>query len=232
MECWLCYHHMTKRTPLLALGFVALAFAIGATAHGRIGFIHSPESIQGWVGSLGWAAPLIYVALVVFRQFLLLPSAILLPVGGLCFGVVAGTALGTFGIFVSAVMTYLIAGCVGRESVEHWFGNRFRQLRGRLDRGGAVVVGVITAHPMGPMAWCHWGAGLSSIPLRTFAIAVAAGALLRSAAYALVGSTLLAPGSREFYLASSVLLAAILLPLAHPALRRRMLGTSSSSPAP
>jgi uncharacterized membrane protein YdjX (TVP38/TMEM64 family) len=217
---------MTKRIPWMVA--LAVAFAIGLVARRRIGLDYSPESILAWVRSLGWQAPLIYVGLVMFRQFLLLPSALLLPVGGLCFGVFAGSVLGALGIVLSAVMEYLIACQVGRDALEGWFGERFRQLRGRLDRDGAIVVGVITAHPMGPMAWCHWGAGLSSIPLPAFAIAVAAGALLRSAAYALVGSTLLAAGSVEFYAASALLLATIVLPLVHPASRRRLFGTRPS----
>jgi uncharacterized membrane protein YdjX (TVP38/TMEM64 family) len=223
---------MSKRIPFLILGLLAVAFAAGALARGRIGVVHSPESIRFWVQSLGWQAPLIFVALVVFRQFLLLPSAILLPVGGLCFGALAGTGLGAIGIVLSGLMKYLIARSIGRDSVESWLGERFRRFGGRLDRGGPVVVGLITAHPMGPMGPCHWGAGLSSIRLPAFAVAVAAGALLRSAAYALVGSTLLAPGSSQFYLASAVLLAAILLPLAHPALRRRLFGANATATSP
>jgi len=218
--------HMSRRIPFLVAGLVVLAFAAGTLARGRFGVMHSPESIRFWVQSLGWQAPLIYVALVIFRQFLLLPSALLLPVGGLCFGAIAGTGLGALGIVLSGLMKYLIARSIGRDSVERWFGERFKQFGGRIDRGGPVVVGLITAHPMGPMAWCHWGAGLSSIPLPAFAVAVAAGALLRSGAYALVGSTLLVPGSRQFYLASALLLAVIVLPLAHPALRRRLFAMS------
>ncbi len=208
------------------MALVATAFIAGSIARGRIGLELSLESIQFWVDSLGWEAPLIYLGLVIFRQFLLLPSALLLPVGGLCFGVLAGTALGAAGIVLSAVMKYIIARLIGHDAVDKWFGRRFEQFRRYLDRGGPVVVGLITAHPMGPMAWCHWGAGLSSIPFAAFAIAVAAGALLRAAAYALVGSTLLVPGSPRFYLSSAFLLAVILVPLAHPALRRRLLGSA------
>lgn len=227
-----CKLPMHNRVPLLLVAFVVVIFIAGSIARGQIGVEMTLESIQQWVGSLGWEAPLIYVVLVIFRQFLLLPSALLLPVGGLCFGVLAGTALGTAGIILSGIMKYAIARRIGGDAVEGWFGVRFQQFRRHLDRGGPVVVGLITAHPMGPMSWAHWGAGLSSIPLTTFAVAVAAGALLRTAAFALVGSTLLTPGSPQFFFASAVLLAAVVIPLAHRGLRRRLFGTFSTPGSP
>lgn len=213
---------MRKLAPLLLIGVVAVAFTVGRVARSQIGVEFSVESILAWVESLGWKAPGIYLALIIFRQFLLLPSGILLPVGGLCFGALVGTGLGAAGILLSGLMKFSIARQIGREWVEARIGSRWSSVRRGLDRGGPVVVGLVTAHPIGPMAWFHWAAGLSSIPLLGFAIAVAIGGTLRAAAFAFLGSTLVDPRSSRFYFAAGVLLAAILLPIAHPRLRKRI----------
>jgi len=79
------------------------------------------------------------------------------------------------------------------------------------------------------MSAFHWGAGLTSMPVVTFSIALVIGALLRAFAYAFFGSTLLSPGSPRFYVAALVLLLAFVVPLAHPAVRRRVLEASISA---
>ena len=58
----------------------------------------SSASIQAWVDHLGWTAPAIYLALVVFRHFLLIPSTVVIAAGGLCFGATLGAGLGALGI--------------------------------------------------------------------------------------------------------------------------------------
>ncbi len=74
----------------------------------------------------------------------------------------------------------------------------------------------------------HYGAGLSSIPVLTFALAIAATAPLRAGAYSFFGSTLLAPDSPDFYVATGLLVGFVLLPLLHPRLRRRLFRSSRS----
>ena len=43
-----------------------------------------------------------FIVALTFRQLLLIPAAVLLTVGGACFGVALGTALGSAGITLSA----------------------------------------------------------------------------------------------------------------------------------
>ena len=74
-----------------AVVFTLLAFVIGAFVLGRMlradmALDVSAESVQAYVLGLGFKAPLIFVALVTFRNFLLLPSMVVLTAGGLVFG--------------------------------------------------------------------------------------------------------------------------------------------------
>ena len=213
---------MRRRLPLLLLVIVGTAFFLGFVVRGRIGIEFTPQSIFDFVDSLGWKGPVIFVALVTFRQFLLLPSGLILPVGGLCFGAGLGTALGTAGILISASLKFSLARWLGRDWVRTQFGPRVEVLEQRVATAGPFVVGLVTAHPMGPMSPVHWAAGLSSIPALAFGLAVCVGGPVRAGAYSLVGSTLLDFGSPRFLVATGVLAAVMLLPLAHPGIRRSL----------
>ncbi len=213
---------MRRPLPLLLVGVVAIAFLLGFLARQRIGIEFTPQSILDWVSALGWKGPVIFVALVTFRQFLLLPSAVILPVGGLCFGAGLGTALGAAGITISACLKFSLARWLGRDWVRAQFGSRVEVLEQRVAAAGPFVVGLVTAHPMGPMSPVHWAAGLSSIPVLGFVLAVLVGGPIRAGAYSLLGSSLLDLGSPRFLAALAFLAAVVLLPLAHPRVRRRI----------
>jgi PPP family 3-phenylpropionic acid transporter len=218
-------------------GAIALAVCLGALFWFGLGLRASfegdvsPAAVQAWVGSLGWRGPGLYVGLLVFRQFLLLPAALLLPVGGLCFGAVLGTLLGTAGIVLSAALKFGVARAVGRRWLRSRLGGRFRRLEARVERLGPALVGVATAHPVGPLSPLHWGAGLSSMAASAFLVAVAIGAPVRAFAYAFFGSAVDDPGSTHFLAASALLGAGTLLPLLHPGFRRRVLGRRATAAA-
>ncbi len=209
------------------LPFVLLALVIGAVVLGRAvrqeaGIEVSAESIQTWVSSLGWQAPALYVGLVTFRIFLILPSWVVLSAGGLVFGAFLGTVLGGLGVLLSAAMGYGLARGIGRDWVRPRMQARLERYGQSLDRVGPLLVGVVTAHPMGPMTAFHWAAGFATVPLLGFVMAVLLGGPTRAFIYSFFGSTLLEPGSGAFYLATTILVVVALLPLAHPGIRRRL----------
>lgn len=213
---------MQKWIPPLALvAIVTAAAAAGRVVRAQMGVDLSPEAIRSWVDGLGWKGPAFFLLVVIFRQFLALPSGVLLPVGGLCFGALLGTTLGASGIIVSGFMGFALTRLLGRQwALAHLRGLSY--VEQRVARAGAPAVWLMTAHPFGMMTPFHWGAGLTSISLVGFGAAVVLGGPIRAATYSFFGATLVDLGSPRFYLASAVLLAVTLLPLAHPAIRRRL----------
>jgi uncharacterized membrane protein YdjX (TVP38/TMEM64 family) len=210
------------RPRLVTVAVIVLlvaAFATGLHFRGALGDEISTVGIHAWVGGLGWKGVALFLALVVFRQFMLLPAALVLPVGGLCFGAAAGTALGALGIVLSAAMKFALARTLGRA----WIAERprGRTLAARIERIGPVAIGISTAHPMGPLSPLHWGAGLTAIPAGAFLAAVTLGAPVRAFAYSFFGAAL-DEGGGGVVTGAVVLLAVALLPLLHPAIRRRI----------
>ena len=213
---------MRRLVPLALVALLVGLFAAGHLVRGQLGIELSPESIRSVVTGLGWKGPAIYLGLVAFRQFLLLPSALVLSIGGIVFGAAMGTLLGSVGIGLSAAFKYTVARRLGREWLSGRFGAAVEAFEHRTGAAAPVLVGLVTAHPAGPMAPVHWAAGFAAVPALSFAVAVALAAPLRAFAYAFFGSTLLEPGSARFWLAGGVLAAAVLAPLAHRGLRERL----------
>ena len=206
------------------LAMVGVSLAAGWLVRRELGFEMSTASLRDMVTGMGWKAPALFLGLLTFRQFIFLPAIVILPVGGLCFGTTLGTILGATGIVLSALITFSIARKVGGQWLRDTFGPRYTWLEGHIERSGPPVIGLVTAHPTGPMAAFFWGAGFSSMALLPFMVAVTAGGSFRALAYSFLGSTLLVPGSPQFYLAATVLALAAIAPFAHPGLRRRILG--------
>lgn len=214
------------REPSRSLWPVALGLVgLGLAAHvlrTHLGIEFSIAGVQGAVGRLGVYGPPVFFGLVTVRQLLGLPSWLILPVGGLCFGTAMGTLLGGLGLIVSGCIKFLIARRLGRAWVRRTFGEAFRRFEARIDRLGPIVVGLSTAHPFGILAPFHWGAGLSSIRFAPFVVALMLGAPVRAFAFSAFGAAILDPSTPEFRAICLALVAVAVLPLLFPAVRRKL----------
>jgi uncharacterized membrane protein YdjX (TVP38/TMEM64 family) len=213
-----------RALPFVLLLILVAAFIAGLAARQQAGLEVSVESVQSWVAGMGWRGPAIYVGLVTFRFFLLMPSWVVLLAGGLVFGTLLGTALGGAGIVISAVAGFAVARGIGREWVRPYLAERYPTFQQSVERAGPLVVGIVTAHPVGPMSPLHLAAGLSAVPILGFLVAVLVGGPLRAFLLSLFGSTLVDPQSWQFLVATSLLIVMALLPLANRRLRQRILG--------
>lgn len=213
---------MRRFAPSLFIAFIAGLFLAGHLVRTHLGIELSQESVRHLVEGLGWKAGAIFVGLVTFRLFLFLPSMVVLPVGGIVFGAELGTLLGAIGTLGSALLTYTLSRSLGREWLRPYFGAAVDAFQRRASAAGPLVVALATAHPAGPMTAVFCGAGFASLPVLSFAAAVAIAAPVRAFAYSFFGSTLLDPGTPRFWFATIVLAAVVLAPLAHPGIRQRL----------
>ena len=213
--------------PAGALALVALLFLVGWYARQQLSLDVSLDALDGvreWVLGFGWRGPAVFLTLVTFRSFLLLPSAFVLVLGGLAFGALAGALLGGAGVVCSALIQYVVARVLGDEWVRPRLGTRALLLERRLQRTGAWLVALVTGHPAGPLTPIHLAAGLASMPLLSFTVAVGVGGPVRAGAYSLVGSSILDWGLWTSVGVAVALIGVALLPLAHPNVRRWIRG--------
>lgn len=212
--------------PAIGLVGVGALLALSQWLRVGLGLEWSSESIQGTVRQLGVMAPIGFLALVMLRQFMALPSVLVLTSAGLLFGATFGTLLGGLGMTLNAMLLFAVARLLGRDWVLPRLETRYPDFEERARRTGPLVVAAMTAHPMGILTPFHLAAGVTRMSPPIFLLAVLPAAVFRAACYALLGANLLEPGSPRFWLATGVLLLAAVLPLAHPGLRARILRRS------
>ncbi len=214
---------------ILLVGVLVL-LVLGRLVASRLGIEWNAESVRELVLGLGGWGPVLFVALVTFRQITLIPSQILLVAGGLCFGVAAGTVYGAIGIAASATMVFLLARYAGKDAM---LARVPQEMRPLLDaagrRAGPALVAVGTGYPVGPLTAYHIGAGITSMSLGAFVAAVSIGGLIRGLVFTTLGSALMEGMGKQLLLAGLLLLLAATLPLASPRARRWLLGSSGAA---
>ena len=218
---------MKHTHSLAAAAILVVLFAGGLYARQYIDVelsLDGLEALHTWVLDFGWLGPAIFVALVTFRMFLFVPSALALVLGGIAFGTLLGAALGALGLVLSAGIQFAAARAFGDEWVRPRLGARGREIEEHLKRAGPSLVAIATAHPAGPMTPFNLAAGLSSMSVTTFALAVMLAGPVRAGTYAVVGSSILEWGWLTSLAVAAVLGAIALLPLLHPRVRAWLLG--------
>lgn len=198
------------RRFVLFIGLVALTGAL-ALVRARHDLPLTPESVRDAIRNWGPIAPLIFTGAFVMRPFLFFPSTLLFLAGGLAFGVVWGTLYAAVGATLGAVIGFGLARWLGREFVQQQFGDSLPDLQHA--RWGAGLVCLLNLIPIVPMTAINYGAGLSSMEVLPFTIAVSVGLTPRAFAYSFFGHALLDIGSREFLLSSGLLLTLLVIPL-------------------
>jgi uncharacterized membrane protein YdjX (TVP38/TMEM64 family) len=197
------------------LGVLIVFVVGGGLLRDALGIDWSTEGIRTLVADAGIWAPITFVALLVFRILLVIPSVILLPAGGLLFGVVEGSIYGTIGLTLSALLNYGLVQWAGPEAFEARISPRFRGiLEIARSRAGAGAVAVISAYPFGPITVTHLGAAIAGMSFVTFLVAVALGSIVRSATFSLFGASLVE--SDRLVWATLAMAGALFIPLLVP----------------
>lgn len=212
--------HASMGRSLGRLSVIAILVAAALLARSALGVEWSAEALREAVGRLGLWAPVAYVLLVAFRTPLLVPSQVVLLAGGLLFGTAGGAVFGGLGIVLSGVMAFALTRWLAGSGVHQRVPTGMRRtLELAGTRGGAALLAVATAWPVGPLALYHAAAALTRMRFPVFLAALVAGALPRAWTYAYFGSSLVEGRWLHAGMAGAILVAA-LLPLLHPGVRR------------
>lgn len=178
---------MSARRLVTFAGAAALAFAAAAVL-----LPHSPAGLRDLLLSAGTAAPLIALAAWIVLTPALFPGTVLAAAGGLAFGAAGGAALAFAGAIAGGLAAFTLARAGARGAVERLVhrNRRVAALHVLLARRGFSAILAARLTPGVPACGLHYAAGASPVRARTFAAAMAIGALLRTVPYALLGDGL------------------------------------------
>ena len=177
---------MSRR--LIGLAGIAVAGFVAVT----LLLPHSPARMEELLLSLGPAAPVIALAAWLVLIPVLFPGTLLAAAGGLAFGGFGGAAIAFVGAVVGGLAAFALARTTARGGIERFLRARPRLMRvhALLESRGFGAVLAARLMPGVPAGGLHYAAGVSPVRARSFAGAIAIGALLRTVPYAVLGQSL------------------------------------------
>lgn len=176
------------------------------------------ESARAWILSWGKFGALAVLALLVGDLFLPIPATGVMSAAGYIYGPLMGGALSVLGSFLSGMLAYFLCRKFGRKAAEKLAGAEgLAQNEALFRRGGPWLVALSRWLPVFPEVIACL-AGLASMRLRTFALALLCGTLPMGFTYATVGA--LFSAEPKWALGLSVALPVVLWLIFRPFLSR------------
>lgn len=209
------YVRLAALVALLAGAWLAVRLTPLGDLVTREGALALLESLR----SSAWA-PALFVCLYAAATALALPGSVLTIAGGAVFGFGWGAVLNTVGANLGANAAFVIARSLGRDGVRRLTGNRLAGLDRAAGQGGFWAVFVLRLIPLVPFNALNFGAGLTALRWRDYALATAVGILPGTLVYTFFADALVR-GSTEagrdawvrLWIAAGLLLALSLVPL-------------------
>jgi uncharacterized membrane protein YdjX (TVP38/TMEM64 family) len=153
---------------------------------------HSPADLRDLVAGAGIAAPLAALVAWVVLTPALFPGTVLAAAGGLAFGALGGALLALGGAVLGGLAAFTLAriaaGGVAQRLVQR--SPRLARVNEQLERRGFTAILAARLMPGVPATGLHYAAGASSVRYGAFSAAIAIGAIVRTAPYAVLGQGL------------------------------------------
>lgn len=186
--------------PLVKLGLL-VALVAGGLVVANATPLDQYFSREGIGQAIAWirasdAAPVLYMVLYAGATALAIPGSILTLAGGALFGVVWGTVYTTIAANVGANVAFGVARYLGRDGIRKLAGSRLDKLDQAAEDHGFRGLFTLRLIPVVPFNALNFGAGLTSISWRNYALATAIGIFPGTVVYTMFADALLA-GSQE-----------------------------------
>lgn len=155
--------------------------------------VFGPENIilwQEWIASLGWIAPIGFVAIYTAGAMFFLPGTIFTLLGGAAFGVFWGSVLGVIGATAGAVAAHWVARLFGKTTVDEIAEKRFKKIiyyNDRIEANGFLTVLLLRITPLIPYNGLNFALAYSPVKMRDYTLATAIGITPGVIAYVYLG---------------------------------------------
>ncbi len=147
------------------------------------------EVVRSAVRDAGAWGGLVFVVLHVAVSLAPVPRSLLGAIAGALFGLAGGIALSVVGSVLAAALTFAIARRLGREAVAQLTGPRIDRVERLLRDQGLVAVVLARLTPVAPFVLTNYGAGVSAVRTRDYALGTLVGVVPGSVAWATVGAS-------------------------------------------
>lgn len=182
--------HASRRAFALRAALAAAAAALFFAAARLLDIEALLRQALAWIGGLGPAGPLYFIALYIAACLLMLPGSILTLGAGALFGLVPGFLAVSTGATMGATCAFL----AGRYLARGWVARRiagspkFSAIDEAVGREGWKIVLLTRLSPVFPFNLLNYAYGLTRVSLRHFFFASWIGMIPGTAMYVYLGS--------------------------------------------
>lgn len=131
----------------------------------------SADSVEAWIGQLGWMAPLVFIAGYALATVFFAPGLLFTLAGGALFGPLLGTIYNLSGATIGATLAFLTARYLSSDWVAQKTGKRLRPLVDGVAEEGWRFVAFVRLVPLLPFNLLNYALGLTKIRLSHYIIA-------------------------------------------------------------
>jgi len=181
------FSKILKATLALAL----ILFLFFAWYRWNLSALFEPARMEALLESIGPLAPLIYMAVMAVTAVIIpIPGPPLFVIAGVIFGPVLGTVYAVVGSVAGALVAFLIARFLGRDFVESMVGKQVVICCECSEGLLAKIIFFSRLLPLISFDVVSYGAGLTRMSLRSFALATLLGSIPMTFIYHSFGSVL------------------------------------------
>jgi uncharacterized membrane protein YdjX (TVP38/TMEM64 family) len=194
-----------RRLALLRLGSLAVVVAALFAAVALTGDL-SADRVRDAAREAGPLAPLAFIAISSLLTVAMFPGPLLSGASGLLFGTALGTPVSIVAATLGACLAFSLSRRFGAGAVDELSGQRVRVVQDFIAQRGFLAVLYARILPAMPYNVVNYAAGVTRVPLLTFAAATAIGCAPRAFAYTALGGNLSNLGSPAALVAFAVLI--------------------------
>jgi len=177
---------------LLLLGILASTPAVWAEARRWYGLVTDREWLRAAVESRGWAAPFAFIGIQIAQVIAApVPGEATGFIGGYIFGTLTGFIYSTIGLTIGSLINFGIGRMLGERFVRRFVSNeRFQRIDRLINRQGVIALFIMFAIPGFPKDYLCLALGLSTLPVKLFALMTCVGRMPGTLMLSLQGSAL------------------------------------------
>ena len=148
------------------------------------------QALQGWIQSLGYWGPVVFVILYILTTVFLLPGAAMTPLAGLLFGLGWGTLWVVIGSNIGASIAFLVGRYLARDAVARKIEGyeKFAAVDRAVGEGGWKIVMLTRLSPAFPFVLLNYAYGLTRVKWIHYAFASLIGMFPGTVMYVYFGS--------------------------------------------
>lgn len=161
----------------ITIVLLVIAISLGVYLCRSLGMMENctPHSIKNYISSFGRLAPIIYIIMFSIIPLTLFPDAVLAIAGGMVFGLYLGTFYTIIGAVCGGTLSFFISRAFGRGLVEKLIKGKAEWFEDGIEKRGFLFIFILRLIPLVPFDVISYGAGLSKIKYKDFALATSIG---------------------------------------------------------